>query len=401
MTLTNLSPGLFAVNLSIGFPEHNFLFLVSTTSEFTWVRGVNCTFCSTNENIYDENESISVIYPTQIPFTTMVDIRGSVSGEIAFDDMKIGNLYAAKLEFLIASDDQFIDMADGVLSLGPSTNEGLGNNNNLLSKLYQNGQIRQKVFTINLKDEMTGQLTLGDIPQHIIADKSKYSNCKVHKEFNSNWNCLVSHVLFNDDYNFYNAIPLKNTYVNFETGVSNIYIPTSFIDLFLNNYIKTFPDYSNKKCIINKESKTKHILCLKSFLSIKAPNINFIINGYAYAIPFEDLFEDVISDTYSQYRVFKIDFIETHKNEWYFGTVFLKQHEIVFNDEKGEVGFYSGFKYDFTKLTNENVEEYCLYDTLTIIFLGLVICVPMMYTIWMKKISDDRLNILALKNSRR
>ena len=44
--LTNISPGLYALQLSIGYPQHNFLLLVDTSSKYTWVRGTNCTFCA-------------------------------------------------------------------------------------------------------------------------------------------------------------------------------------------------------------------------------------------------------------------------------------------------------------------------------------------------------------------
>lgn len=399
LSLTNLSPGLFAINLSIGYPQHTFLLLIDTTSDYTWVRGTNCTFCSYLENIYDEKSSISVIYPTGIPFTTITDIRGSVAGEIAFDDIKLGELYASKLEFLIASEDEFLDLADGVLGL--DTMNKAGSNNNLLNKLFQNGQIKHRIFSINLKEEMAATLTIGEIPQHILDDTHNYSTCKVRTTNKANWNCYVTHVLFGDDYNFYNAIPLGNVVVNFATGVSNIYLPQNYIDLFLNNYFKLLPGYNNRNCLIKKSSKTKNILCLKKFLNFNGPSINFILNGYAYQIPFEDLFEDIFSDSYNQYSVFKIDFTETPGNEWYFGTVFMKQHEIVFDGEKMQVGFYSGFKYDFTKLTNENVEEYCLYNTFTYVFLFSIIVLPMIYTIVKKKMSKDHLTDIARRAYKR
>ena len=152
--LTNPSPGLFAINLSIGYPKHDFLLLIDTTSDYTWVRGTNCTFCSYTENIYDEKESISVIYPTNYPFTTINDIRGSVSGEIALDDVKLGDFYASKLEILIASEDEFLEFVDGVLGLDIFKNTG--SNNLIISKLYQNGSIKHRIFSINIKEEMSG-----------------------------------------------------------------------------------------------------------------------------------------------------------------------------------------------------------------------------------------------------
>ena len=113
-TLTNISPGLYAMQLSIGYPMHNFLLLVDISSKYTWLRGTNCTFCAYTDNIYDEEASISVIHQEDIPYTTMTDIKGSVSGNILYDDIKIGDYYATKVELLIASEDEYLESADGV-----------------------------------------------------------------------------------------------------------------------------------------------------------------------------------------------------------------------------------------------------------------------------------------------
>ena len=115
--LTNISPGLYALQLSIGYPMHDFLLLVDTSSKYTWVRGTNCTFCAYTDNIYDEEASISVIHQDEIPYTTMIDVKGSISGNILYDDIKIENFYATKIEILVASEDEYQESADGVLSL--------------------------------------------------------------------------------------------------------------------------------------------------------------------------------------------------------------------------------------------------------------------------------------------
>ena len=393
--LTNPSPGLFAVSLSIGYPKHDFLLLIDTTSDYTWVRGTNCTFCSYTENIYNEKESISVIYPTNYPFITISDIRGTVSGVIALDDVKLDSFYVNKLEILIASEDEFLEFVDGVLGLDIMRSSG--NNNLLIFKLYQNGSIKQRVFSINIKEEMSATMSIGEIPSHILNDKDNYSTCKIRNE-NNNWNCLVTHILFGDDFDFYNAIKLDNAITNFSTGVNGIYIPINLIDLFLDNYFKKLPNFNSQKCFIKKSSNTKHILCQKNFLNFKGPSISFIINGYAYFISFEDLFEDVYSDSYNQYKIFKIEFTDTPKNELYFGTLFLKQSEVVFDAEKMEVGFYSKNKVDFTKFTNEHFESFCWYNTISILVLLFILVGPMIITLYHQKISSKHFNDLKNNN---
>ena len=139
------------------------------------------------------------------------------------------------------------------------------------------------------------------------------------------------------------------------------------------------PGYDDKKCIIKTINDINEIYCLKTFLNMKGPSIHFIFNGYAYSIPFEDLFENVYTDSYSKYKLFKIQFYETKSNEWYLGTVFLKQYEMIFNVDSKVIGFYGSNKYDFTKYTNENYESVCWYNTISVFLLFLVVLIPMIY----------------------
>ena len=161
-TILNISPGLFGLQLSVGYPMKNFLLLVDTSSKYTWIRGTNCTFCAYTDNIYDEEASISVIHQDEIPYTTMTDIKGSISGNILYDDIKIGNFYATKVELLVASEDEYQECADGVLSLKyPKEPNDV---RNVLNKLYLSGYIHQKILYFNFKDEMQATLQIGNIP---------------------------------------------------------------------------------------------------------------------------------------------------------------------------------------------------------------------------------------------
>ena len=376
-TLTNISPGLYAIQLSIGYPMHHFLLLVDISSKYTWLRGTNCTFCAYTDNIYDEEASISVIHQEEIPYTTMTDIKGSVSGNILYDDIKIGDFYATKVELLIASEDEYLESADGVLSLKyPKDPNDI---RIIINKLYASGYIRQKILYFNYKDELIGSLMIGKIPNYIISDKKNYSTCKI-QDSNDNWNCFLTYILFDDNYNFYQAIVIDSIVV-FSTGIEKIYAPTNNIELFINNYFKNLPDYDEKKCLIKTISGIHQIYCLKTFLNINGPSIHFIFNGYAYKLPFEDLFEDVYTDSYNRFKLFKIEFYETEKNEWYFGTVFLKQYENVFDADNKVVGFYGNNKFDFTKYTNEEYEVHCWYNSISVFLLFSVIIIPMIHTV--------------------
>ena len=375
--LINISPGLYALQLSIGYPTHSFLLLVDTSSKYTWVRGTNCTFCAYTDNIYDEEASISVIHQEDIPYTTMTDVKGSVSGNILYDDIKIGDFYATKIELLVASEDEYQESADGVLSLKyPKDSNDV---RNIVNKLYLGGFIKNKILYFNFKDEMVGNLMIGKVPDYINSNSKIYSTCRIN-DYNNNWNCLMTHLLLDDNYNFYQASVIDATAI-FSTGLEKIYVPRNTLDLFINNYFKNFPNYNDKSCIIKILSGIYQIYCLRSFLNIKGPSIHFIMNGFAYRVPYDELFEDVYTDSYNSYKLFKIEFYETEKNEWLFGTIFLKQYEVVFDADKKIMGFYGENKYDFTKYTNEKYEEYCWYNTISVFLLFLVIVIPMIYNV--------------------
>ena len=375
--LTNISPGLYALQLSIGYPMHDFLLLVDTSSKYTWVRGTNCTFCAYTDNIYDEEASISVIHQDEIPYTTMIDVKGSISGNILYDDIKIENFYATKIEILVASEDEYQESADGVLSLKYPQEEN--DVRNIINKLYLGGYIKKKILYFNFKDEMAANLMMGSFPDYINANNKLYSTCHIN-ENNKNWNCIITHLLLDDNYNFYQANVLDAAAI-FSTGLEKIYAPRNTLDLFINNYFKNFPNYKEESCMIKILSGIHQIYCLRSFLNIKGPSVHFIMNGYAYKVPFEDLFDDVYTDSYNSYKLFKIEFYETEKNEWYFGTVFLRQYEVVFDADNKVMGFYGGNKYDFTKYTNEKYEVHCWYNTISVFLLFLVIIIPMIYNV--------------------
>ena len=375
--LANISPGLYALQLSIGYPMHDFLLLVDTSSKYTWVRGTNCTFCAYTDNIYDEEASISVIHQDEIPYTTMIDVKGSISGNILYDDIKIENFYATKIEILVASEDEYQESADGVLSLKYPKEEN--DVRNIINKLYLGGYIKKKILYFNFKDEMAANLMMGSIPDYINANNKLYSTCHIN-ENNKNWNCIITHLLLDDNYNFYQANVLDAAAI-FSTGLEKIYAPRNTLDLFINNYFKNFPNYKEESCMIKILSGIHQIYCLRSFLNIKGPSVHFIMNGYAYKVPFEDLFDDVYTDSYNSYKLFKIEFYETEKNEWYFGTVFLRQYEVVFDADNKVMGFYGGNKYDFTKYTNEKYEVHCWYNTISVFLLFLVIIIPMIYNV--------------------
>jgi hypothetical protein len=286
----------------------------------------------------------------------------------------------------------------------PATSSNSNSNFNydhtsFIDKLYTSNEISERTFILNLVDELSPKFHIGKLPQHISADIKNLSTCKTKKSL-GNWNCLISHVLFGNDFNFYKAISV-NVHAVFASGINNIAMPTEYIDLFMNNYFKSFKlNNNNKFCFTKANAKNIHILCDRNYLETgttsgvsSLPSLNFIINGFAYRIPAEDLFEEVYSEANSQFNLFKIFFTETSQKQWILGTTFLKQFEVVFNKDKEEVGFYSnplsGAKYDFTKFTSDDKESFCFYNYSAYFILASIVLMSMCYVYWTKRKRDE------------
>ena len=85
---------------------------------------------------------------------------------------------------------------------------------------------------------MAAILKIGSIPDYIINDKKNYSTCHINDN-NKNWNCLVTHILLDDSYNFYQANVIDAIAI-FSTGLEKIYAPSNNIELLIIlNYFQT------------------------------------------------------------------------------------------------------------------------------------------------------------------
>jgi hypothetical protein len=381
--LFELDNQIFGIHLSIGYPPQKFLFMFDTTSEYTWVRGSSCLDC-TDMKVFKEKDSETLFRTnTSISWREMNEV---LKGEIAYDYLNIKIFSANNMPFLIVNEDYFMDGVDGIIGFGFGSNSDI--NFSILDKLKENNQIKQRVFTMQLHEEISTNIFIGKIPDHIQNDIGNLTVCNVNTTLHS-WNCKISHLLIGSEINFYKAIPININAIFASTG-NNIVIPQSYIQFFIQKYFETYPNYESKFCYIKPDGRKYFILCNMKYFDInKAPFLSFVINGYAYKIPPEDLFQQLFSDAYNQYYFFKIVFMETPDSHWILGTNFLKQYEVVFNKETKQVGFYGGSKYDFTKFTRDTSELVCLYNFFMYVFLFVLVGGSMGYILYKKQKENE------------
>lgn len=424
-TLIPTANGLYTIPLLIGHPEKQFTLLIDTVSPLTWLRTVPCQSntigCTINTAANAESISTYLhkikIKNQHTSTTTIHHNFGSISGEIAVDDVKLGGtLQASKLELLIITNDnnnnnettassyaniQFDTNIAGVIGLDNTLSQ-----QSVIYNLYQSKQINHNIFTLRLNNNNnsnTPLFSIGAIPNYILTDKPNYSTCKTR---NKHWNCKLTHLLFGNDYNFYKAIAINDAIAvaSFSSALPNIYVHLRYFNTFIEEYFEMY--FNNNNCLIVKDIhiNTTNVVCPKEDFphDLHKACINFIFNGFAYKVPFVDLFEDADNTKYAAYKLFKVEFTDMlNDSEWVFGVVFMKQNEMVFDAETGVVGFYGGDKFDFVKYTNENIENVCLYNIFALVALVCAVVGPIAVNIWRKKKNNDYLTTLARKAYKR
>jgi hypothetical protein len=383
--LYDLDNNLHGIQLTIGYPPQKFLLLFDTTTEYTWLRGSSCNDC-TFSKVFQENDSQTLIKTNMT--LSFKDLNQNMKGEISLDYLSIKIFSATNMPFLIVNEDYFLDGVDGIIGFGYGGRSDTGINFSILDKLKENNQIKERIFTVQLHDELSSSLFIGKVPPHIQDNLGNLTNCNVNTTLNS-WNCQISHILVGNEMNFYKAIPIHK-FAIFSSTVNNLIIPSDLMQFFMKEYFEQYPGYESKFCYVKPDGRKFFILCNMKYFDInKAPMLSLIINGYAYNIPAQELFEQLFTDAYNQYYFLKIVFMDTPDNMWVLGTNFMRQYEVVFNKETNQVGFYNGPKYDLTKFTGDRKEFICWYNFFVYVFLISLVGFSMGYMIYKKQKEND------------
>jgi hypothetical protein len=382
--LIEYDENLFSISVSIGYPPQKFKLKFDIATEYTWVGGRDCLYCSF-ETLFDERSS-----QTAIKTNTSIlieDSKPQIRGEITFDYINIKIFSANNLPFLIINEDVYLDGLDGVMGFGYSSKKS-NMNFSILDKLYSNNQINNKLFSLKFSESSSAKLLLGLMPQEILNDMKNYTVCNVDKSI-PNWNCKISHIIVGTEVNFYRAISINKSAM-FSSSMNLINVPVDNIQFFMQNYFNKYPTYENSMCKIKPDGQNFYILCNMDLFDLqKAPPLHFVLNGYAYHISQNELFKEIFTDNYIRYYLFKIVFTNTPNNQWILGYSFMKHFIMVFDSEKSQVGLYSGIKSDLTKFTRDSVETVCLYNYAVYFFFSALLGLSMWYMIYKKKQDEN------------
>jgi hypothetical protein len=380
-----------AVNLTIGYPGQFFQLLLDTYSDYTWVKSTECQNCGYEGNSFNRiksetlratNTSISMNYMT-----------GSLTGELVYDYILLKTLTVKHQGFIVADRGNFGTTAfDGVLGVYRLYDKNeLSQGLSFLHKLKDTKQIEDRVFSIQWNGD-SAKIYFGKLERipgvHGVAyaeDSETFSSmCNCDNRYKS-WNCMLSHILLGEEYNFYRAKQI-GAIVEFATGVEYIYIPISYKAYLWEEYINK-NDPKRDCCKAYIEDNYTYVRCFRRYVErVKDFSLNFILNGYAYKLDWVSLFEEQEDDTY----MFKIIFYESStKDTWIFGNMFLKQYHTIFNGDDGYLEFHGGFRYDFSSFTRDKSEAFCLYNYLIYVLITAPVIASMAY-VWFKKRYEER-----------
>lgn len=244
------------------------------------------------------------------------------------------------------------------------------NNHSLIHHLYRHKFITRRSFGLYPHAPSNGSLFLGGIDQHLL-EGMKSSQCHVN-EFDSNWSCQLTHIYIgniseiNSTSTHLNRIYSFNEYSYFQSAENHIYCPLDFIPFLIDT---AFKDSFNQKLCRYENSSHQYIECSCN-ITHTLPQINFVFDSISYTIPLQNLF---LNGNQNDNCVLGIIHSGWYKNQWVFGTPFLKDFVSLFDYSNRTVTFYSinNFQpFDYFNLVVKGKIIKTL-STLTIILLSL------------------------------
>ena len=239
----------------------------------------------------------------------------------------------------------------------------------LLYQAYKDKHIDKLIFAFENISKEKGYLYLGGLP--LQTKKGKYENkCQIENKLNkyeSLWGCKLNYVYIGNYHKQRTNVYMNNQnyYSSFDTNISHIISPGSFIEYLRDNL---FYDYiNNSKCTYHKNEGTFECIC--DIFIDKLSSITFSF-GKEFTIQINKL-ASIIGTKEDKYC--KLNIIKNQKrNEWIFGTSFLNNYDIEFYPEQEEIIFFSGREFTKGKVYDTNDSEINNKSSLKMLFIIII-----------------------------
>ena len=333
--------GYYIIPMSFGSNQEEFQIQVDTTTSETWIPSPKTTLKVKKYNITQSTTGQKTNKTFEVE-----DEDGDVRGKACYDSVQVGDITLNHFGFVLVDEFEypFDDYQQGKLGLGYKQEHG--DDFNFIRKLKLNNIIDREIFSINHE---TKELIIGDVPPQF--QNQLYTTCPVVEtndlddEYRQAWACELTHLAFNLDkkdknFDLDQAFEV-NARITFDSAYPYISIPKRHINEFKKRYMNNYFNNSYKEV---RDEDTTYFICTDEELVFGA-SISFIIEGYAYIIPWNKLF---LKNEEGEYELL-IRFYKENDNIFGFGAPFMDFFTVVYDYEEKEVGFYGGNRKQLTR----------------------------------------------------
>ena len=333
--------GYYIIPISFGSNQDEFQIQVDTTTSETWIPSPKTTLKVKKYNITQSTTGQKTNKTFEVE-----DEDGDVRGKACYDSVQVGDITLNHFGFVLVDEFEypFDDYEQGKLGLGYKQEHG--DDFNFIRKLKLNNIIDREIFSINHE---TKELIIGDVPPQF--QNQLYTTCPVVEtndlddEYRQAWACELTHLAFNLDkkdknFDLDQAFEV-NARITFDSAYPYISIPKRHINEFKKRYMNNYFNNSYKEV---RDEDTTYFICTDEELVFGA-SISFIIEGYAYIIPWNKLF---LKNEEGEYELL-IRFYKENDNIFGFGAPFMDFFTVVYDYEEKEVGFYGGNRKQLTR----------------------------------------------------
>ena len=200
----------------------------------------------------------------------------------------------------------------------------------IVHQLYNKGYIEKRSFGIGEFNHIIeeGEVFFGGISDEEGYNKKYKGKCKVKNEF-STWSCSLQSVRIGNE-----IFDTSQHYMYFQTSISYIYAPKSFM-IFLND---TLAKKAGEYCDMRENENTLQFICDNEILDV-LPNLYFNFNGVRFDIPLDVLFDEGLGTL--TFHIVYDERITKDDNTWIFGNYFLYQYATYFDYDDQSISFFS------------------------------------------------------------
>ena len=217
-------------------------------------------------------------------------------------------------------------------------------------QLYNRKEIDKMIFGIYPFGAESGEIYIGDIPNHLIKDKP-HGECSV---YDNTWSCFISMIKFVNKYKGSTPYILRKSLIaRFSTEHTTIKCSEEIFEYFKNYIFKEAME--NNLCWVMEQNK---LYCPSStekeknklFLLLPT-HLEFVFDNMTLSIPFIHLFDN-------SRGIFLIESDKKAKvNEIILGYFFLQHYFTIYDYNKKSVSFYFPEEDKFFIINSNKVEK--------------------------------------------